>query len=114
MGAAGAHRPWTGGLPSGDCAMDRISRTILQLAGLLLLMALVFPPFRLGNGQPRWSFIGAPPPVASWVTWDEIFAHNFRHAGIHWSFLVLELAAIAVLGLSIWLSVGGDTHHRGH
>jgi hypothetical protein len=94
--------------------MDKISRIILGITGLLLLTALIFPPFRLGNGQPRWSFIGAPPLVASWVTWDQILAKNFRQAGVHWSFLLMELAAIAVLGFFIWLSIDGNTHHHGH
>ena len=94
--------------------MDKLERTTLRIAGILLVLAVLFPPFRLGNGQPQWAFIGTPPLVSSWVTWDEIIANNFRSAGIHWGFLVMELFVIAVLAVSIWVSMNDSTHHHGH
>jgi len=94
--------------------MDKIGRTILEIASLLLLAVLLFPPFRLGNGQPGWGFIGLPPTVNHWVTWDDVLANNFRPAEIHWGFLVMEVAAIAVMAISVWVSIQDDSHHHGH
>jgi|GEM_PF-2011801 hypothetical protein len=94
--------------------MDKIGRTILEIACLLVLAVFLFPPFQLGNGQPEWGFIGRPPAVNHWVTLDEVLANNFKTAQIHWSFLIMEVTAIAVMAVSVWVSIHDDSHRRGH
>jgi len=94
--------------------MDKVGRTIFEIACLLLLVAFLFPPFQLGNGQPEWGFLARPPAVHHWVTWDDVLANNFKNAEIHWSYLVLEVAAIAVMAISVWVSIQDDSHHPGH
>jgi hypothetical protein len=94
--------------------MGKIEKAILKIAGLLFFLSIVFPPFRLSNGQPQWGFIGDPPWVVDWRTWDAILANNFQRAGIHWGFLVIEMAVIAVMALTIWVSINDTGHHQGH
>jgi hypothetical protein len=64
--------------------VDRTGRIVLEIASLVILAAFLFPPFQLGNGQPEWGFIGRPPAVNQWVTWDEVLANSFKagQAGI--------------------------------
>jgi len=94
--------------------MDKLGRIMLKTVGCLLFLAILFPPFRLSNGQPSWGFIGSRPLVVHWITLDQIFSHNFRPAEIHWGFLVMEVAYILILAVSIWVSVHDDGHHQGH
>jgi hypothetical protein len=93
-----------------------MSKFTLKLAGFLLVLLpiLLFPPFRLGNGQPQWAFIASPPSVTTWVTWDEVLANDFHRAEIHWGFLVIEVFVIAVMAVSIWVSMNDNSHHHGH
>ena len=94
--------------------MDKLGRTILEVACLLLLAVFLFPPFLLGNGQPEWSFIGRRPAVIQWITWDDVLANNFKPAEIHWYFLLMEVVAVAVMAFLVWVSIHEDTHHHGH
>ena len=81
--------------------MDKIARTILEVASLLRLAILLFPPFQLANGQSGWGFIGLHPTVSHWGTWDDFLANNFKTAKIRWGFPVMEVAAIAVIAISV-------------
>jgi len=92
--------------------MDKCSRMILLMAGLLGLLAVLFPPFRQSNGQPTWGYLGSPPGVADWITWEEILPGHLRPAGIHWICLGLEAMAIGVLALTIWASMQDNGHHH--
>lgn len=94
--------------------MDRTGRIVLEIASLVLLAAFLFPPFQLGNGQPEWGFIGRPPAVSQWVTWDEVLANTFKAAKVHWGYLLMEVTAIVVMAFSVWVSTHDNSHRHGH